>query len=97
MSFQINPDVVPGRMSLLVLMFLVLINIFMTVSSISPNVEALSAMSAWMISCILFVFGALLEYAMVLVQIRKYQNRKIIHERLRKVKSLSLSLAGLQG
>ena len=87
-SFQIHPDCVPGRMSLLVLLFLVLINIFMNVSDISPNVEGLSAISAWMICCILFVFGALIEYTMVLVKIKKCQNKKIIDERTRKVKTL---------
>ena len=38
-SFFISPAVVPGRMGLLVTMFLVLINTFNTINSKSPTVE----------------------------------------------------------
>ena len=38
-SFLIPPEVVPGRMALLVTLFLVLTNIFNTITNISPNVE----------------------------------------------------------
>lgn len=77
MSFQIDPNVVPGRMSLLILLFLVLINIFTYVSSESPNVKGLSAISGWMIACILFVFGALMEYAVVLYKLKGRSSKKI--------------------
>ena len=32
-------------------------------TSVSPNVEGMTAISAWMIVCILFVFAALAGYA----------------------------------
>jgi len=70
-SFLINPDVVPGRMGLLVMMFLVLINMFNSVSARSPTVEGMTSVIFWMISCILFVFGALCEYAGILYLKRK--------------------------
>ena len=38
-SFLVPPEVVPGRMSLLVTLFLVLINIFNTITASSPNAE----------------------------------------------------------
>ena len=57
---------VPGRMTLLITLFLVLINIFMSVTSHSPNTKSLTSISAWIISCIMFVFGALLEYGCIL-------------------------------
>ena len=52
-------DVIPGRMGLLVTLFLVLVNIFNTVTTNTPKAEGLTAIEAWMLSCILFVFGAL--------------------------------------
>ncbi len=62
-SFLIPPEVVPGRMALLITIFLVLINIFNTITNMSPNVEGITAIAAWMIACVLFVFLALLGYA----------------------------------
>ncbi len=49
-------------MTLLVTLFLVLINIFTNITTNSPNVEGLTSISAWVITCILFVFGALLGF-----------------------------------
>jgi hypothetical protein len=51
--------VVPGRMAMLITLFLVLINIFNIVTTNSPNVEGMTAIAAWMLVCIFFVFGAL--------------------------------------
>ena len=48
-SFLIPPEVVPGRMALLVTLFLVLINIFNNVTSITPNTEGMTALSSWML------------------------------------------------
>ena len=92
-GFLIPPEVVPGRMAMLITLFLVLINIFNTVTSNSPNVEGMTAIAAWMLACILFVFGALLAYAFILWRKKKsllayYLLRK--ESRLkRKVKRLS--------
>ena len=55
-----------GRMALLVTLFLVLVNIFNTVTTNTPKAEGLTAIEAWMLACILFVFGALTEYAGIL-------------------------------
>ena len=71
-SFLIPPEVVPGRMALLVTLFLVLINIFNTITNLSPNVEGMTAISSWMIACILFVFGALTGYASILYYLLVY-------------------------
>ena len=46
-------------MAMLITLFLVLINIFNIVTSNSPNVEGMTAIAAWMLVCIFFVFGAL--------------------------------------
>ncbi|XP_023319726.1 gamma-aminobutyric acid receptor subunit rho-1 [Eurytemora carolleeae] len=71
-SFLIPMDVIPGRMALLVTLFLVLVNIFNTVTTNTPKAEGLTAIEAWMLACILFVFGALIEYAAILFKKQKY-------------------------
>jgi len=60
-SFLVNPECIPGRMSLLITIFLVLINIYNTIQTNSPQAEALTAMEAWLIACIVFVFACLIE------------------------------------
>lgn len=59
-----------GRMTLLVTIFLVLINIFNTIQTNSPKAEGLTAIEAWVIACIIFVFGALGEYTVILLKIK---------------------------
>ncbi len=70
-SFLIPPDIVPGRMALLITLFLVLINIFNNITTNSPKAEGLTAIEIWMLACILFVFGSLIEYAAILFQKQK--------------------------
>lgn len=65
-SFLIKPDVVPGRMGLLVTIFLVLINIFNGVKSDAPASSSLNAVDLYLIVCIGQVFLALVEYAIIL-------------------------------
>ena len=66
-SFVVNPSVIPGRMGMLVTVFLVLINIFIGVKSNSPTSNGLNAADIFLVACIGQVFAALVEYAMVLV------------------------------
>ena len=66
-SFLIPPEVVPGRMGLLITLMLVLVNLFINITSKSPNTDSMTAISSWMIACISFVSLALIEYAMVLL------------------------------
>ncbi|XP_040573179.1 glycine receptor subunit alpha-4 [Lepeophtheirus salmonis] len=80
-SFLIPPDVVPGRMALLVTLFLVLINIFNTITNVSPNVEGMTAISSWMIACMFFVFGALLGYAAILYVLLMKKKNCLIKKR----------------
>ena len=63
---MIPAHVVPGRMALLVTMILVLVNIGSNVSSHQPITNGVTALSAWIISCIIFVAGALIAYAELL-------------------------------
>ena len=59
-SFLIPPDIVPGRMTLLITVFLVLVNRFNTITTNLPTAEGLTAIEAFVIVCVLFVFGALI-------------------------------------
>ena len=65
-SFVVPPDVIPGRMALLITLFLVLVNIFNTVTTNTPKAEGLTAIEIWMLSCLLFVFGALVGEKIIL-------------------------------
>ena len=68
-SFLIPPDNVPGRMAMLITVFLVLVNIFNTITTNIPKAEGLTAIETYIIACILFVFGALLgAYLRLLLQ-----------------------------
>lgn len=57
-------------MSLLVTLFLVLVNIFNFVSANAPKAEGLTAVETWVVSCIIHVFGVLAEYAVILKMIQ---------------------------
>merc|ERR1719312_1351741 len=78
-SFLIPPDIVPGRMALLITLFLVLVNIFNNITTNSPKAEGLTAIEIWMLACILFVFGALIVYAVIL-----YMKQQIRHPKEKK-------------
>lgn len=75
-SFLIPPEVVPGRMALLVTLFLVLINIFNNVTAITPNTEGMTAISSWMLACIFFLFGSLMSYALILYMLLRQKLEK---------------------
>ena len=72
-SFIIQPDIVPGRMGLIVTIFLVLINIFNGVKAKAPVSTSLNAVDMYLVGCIGHIFLVLAEYAMVL-SIEKFQN-----------------------
>ena len=60
-SFLIPVNAISSRMILLGTLFLVLVNIFNTVATNTPKAEGPTAIAAWMFTCVLFVFGALIE------------------------------------
>jgi len=77
-SFLVKPEVVPGRMAMLVTLFLVLINIFNSVRENAPISSRLNAVDLYLVVCIFFVFAALLEYAAILLLLKK--RRKPLRE-----------------
>ena len=68
LSFIIQPSSIPGRMGLLVTVFLVIINIFIGVKNQSPATTGLNAADVFLVVCIGQVFVALIEYALVLIR-----------------------------
>ena len=46
-SFVVPPDVIPGRMALLITLFLVLVNIFNSVTTNTPKAEGEEVKSKW--------------------------------------------------
>ena len=52
-------------------------NIFNTTTTNSPKADGLNAMQSWVICCIFFVFGALFEYAIILLQMKIKTFRKL--------------------
>jgi len=75
-SFLIKPEIVPGRMALLVTLFLVLINIFMCVREMSPLSSRLNAIDLYLVVCIFLVFSALMEYAVILLLLNRKRRPK---------------------
>lgn len=69
-SFVVMPEVVPGRMVLLVTTLLSLVTMFDTIRNNSPSALELKCIEVWLISCTLFVFLALVEYFIVLFGMR---------------------------
>merc|ERR1711872_939615 len=91
-SFLVKPEVVPGRMAMLVTLFLVLINIFNSVREQAPISSSLNAVDLYLVVCIFFVFTALLEYAVILLMLKKRRKpRRTIDEGLKNLFSQSNS------
>ena len=57
---MVPPESVPGRMDVLVTVFLVLVNIFNSLTSNIPKADGLTAIEMFMIVNIIFVFCALI-------------------------------------
>ncbi len=65
-SFVIPIDLVPGRMALLVTVFLMEINLSSHHYANVPLAQGLTAADLWILPCILFVSAALTEFAVLL-------------------------------
>ena len=74
-SFLVPPTIVPGRMSLLITTLLVLVNFYGTVIENQPPSQEPTAIVIWTICCAMFVFGALLAYAVLLYKLYKMKSQ----------------------
>ena len=66
LSFIIKPEIVPGRIALLVTILLVLVNIFNGAKLHSPTSKTLNCLDLYLLGCIATVLFALIEYSVVL-------------------------------
>ncbi|KAI8798227.1 gamma-aminobutyric acid-grated chloride-ion channel/receptor, zeta subunit, partial [Biomphalaria glabrata] len=70
-SFWLNSNSVPGRVSLGLLTVLTMTTQSSSVNAALPRVSYTKAIDVWMSTCLVFVFAALLEFAVVNVLSRK--------------------------
>ena len=67
-SFVVNPDIVPGRMALLVTILLVQLNLFNSAKNKGPDTSSrVNAIDFYLVFSMFLVFFALMEYATVLL------------------------------
>ncbi|XP_040563725.1 gamma-aminobutyric acid receptor subunit alpha-2 isoform X4 [Lepeophtheirus salmonis] len=94
-SFLVRPECVPGRMGMLITLFLVLVNIFNTVRSSAPVPASsrLNAIDSYLVVCICMVFLALFEYAFLLFIIKSRDQKLARKKRKSVVSNLSRSTA----
>jgi hypothetical protein len=74
-SFWLNVGAVPGRISLGVLTVLTMVTQSSGVNASLPRVSYTKAIDIWMLTCLLFVFAALIEFAVANVLSRRDMNR----------------------
>ena len=77
-SFLIPPEAVPGRLGLLVTLFLCSVNTLNTVSTNSPRPDdGASALVMWILMCLTAILLAMFEYALILALKMKRQRMKV--------------------
>ena len=79
-SFLVPPESVPGRMTILVTVFLCLVNIFNSITNKIPKADGLTAIEAFIIICIIFVFGALMGMNRISISISHQAKVECTHQ-----------------
>ena len=72
-SYFISTESVPGRMGLLLTLYLIAINNY--VSTTAPSTRGFSYFDAWFIGCVIPVVFAILEYGMILFIAKYYKGQ----------------------
>ncbi|XP_071524123.1 glycine receptor subunit alpha-2-like [Panulirus ornatus] len=88
-SFWLDPNAVPGRVSLGVTTLLTLTTLASGIRAQLPPVSYVKAIDVWIGMCMIMVFGALLEFTFV----NWLANKKVINQRLAMLK-IPKALAG---
>ena len=76
-SFCIKPDTVPGRMGMIITLFLILINNYTSVAA--PNGRGFSYIEVWYIGIQVPIVFAFLEYGIILYVMRKRSLGTVLH------------------
>ena len=91
-SFWINVDASPARVNLGLTTVLTTTTISVGINESLPRVSYIKAIDIWMITCLIFVFAALLEYAFVNVTSRSGFGIRLRIPLFRRPAQLSLAL-----
>ena len=67
LSFIIKPDAIPGRIMLLLNIFLMMIILMNDIKSSAPDTNSINALDMYLAVCTLCVFMAMIEYAIILM------------------------------
>ncbi|CAG7832573.1 unnamed protein product [Allacma fusca] len=73
LAFLVPPDNVSARMTLCMSTLLTLTTMFAVVRQNTPNESYAKALDVWMLACVFFVFGTLVEYTVLI-----YLNSRIV-------------------
>merc|ERR1712018_823522 len=76
LSLFVNPEAIPGRISMVMMSLLTLMAMFSGVRQSTPKVSYVSMLDVWMLMCIFFIFLVLIEFAVVTSLIRRHQKSK---------------------
>lgn len=76
-SFWLNIDAVPARISLGLLTVLTMTTQSSGARATLPRVSYIKAIDIWMATCLLFVFAALIEFSVVNVKTRVQQRKRL--------------------
>ena len=77
-SFVIPPDVIPGRMALLITLLLALVNLSGTVIDKRPSTKSTTILEIWMFICTSYVWTALVAYAALLMNKRDWKSSESV-------------------
>lgn len=86
LSFWLNANSIPGRVTLGVLSVLTISTQSSSVNAALPRVSYTKAIDVWMATCLVFVFAALIEFAVVNVLSQKVPGRRFSLAKLFQVK-----------
>lgn len=73
LSLFVNPEAIPGRVSMVMMSLLMLMTMFSGVRQSTPKVSYVSMLDIWCVMCIIFIFLVLIEFAFVTSLIRRQQ------------------------
>ena len=93
-SFLIPPEMVPGRVGLLVTILLVCVNFYLYALETSPSITDITPLHIFFEICCTMVFNAFVEYAIILYTMRfgkgnPYINNKVVDMRSSVVQTAS--------
>ncbi|KAJ7372036.1 hypothetical protein OS493_021464 [Desmophyllum pertusum] len=81
-SFWINPDTAPARVALGITTVLTMTTLISSARASLPKVSYVKAIDWYLLLCLIFVFGSILEYTFIafMINVRNKNNRKVLAE-----------------